>query len=66
MGRKNLRRLRCLVTAQTLANLERLAQMEGGQGVGRAVDKLVREKMIALRQPPGPWDFYRTRFKRVT
>ena len=29
MKNKNLRRLRCLVTAQTRGNLERLAQMDG-------------------------------------
>ena len=67
MGNKNLRRLRCLVTAPTMCNLERLAQMEGSQSVGKVVDKLVREKMISLRQPPGPWGaHYLTRFKRVT
>ena len=48
MGRKKLRQLRCLVTAQTAANLERLAQMGGCESIGRAVDKLVREKMVAL------------------
>ena len=66
MGNKNLRRLRCLVTAPTMCNLERLAQMEGSQSVGKVVDKLVRE-MISLHQPPGPWGaHYLTRFKRVT
>ena len=67
MGNKNLRRLRCLVTAPTMRNLERLAQMDGSQSVGKVVDKLVREKMISLHQPPGPWGaHYLTRFKRVT
>lgn len=66
MGNKNLRRLRCLVTAPTMCNLERLAQMDGCQDVGKVVDKLVREKMLSLRQPPGPWgSHYLTRFKRV-
>lgn len=46
MGNKNLRRLRCLVTAPTMCNLERLAQMEGSQSVGKVVDKLVREDDI--------------------
>lgn len=51
MGNKNLRRLRCLVTAQTMGNLERLADMDGCGDVGRVVDKLTREKMISLRRP---------------
>ena len=48
MQAKNMRRLSVLVTAQTLYNLKRLAGMEGCN-VGRAVDKLNREKMLALR-----------------
>ena len=51
MGNKNLRRLRCLVTAQTMGNLERLAVMDGCGDVGRMVDKLTREKMLSLRLP---------------
>ena len=51
MGKKNLRRVSMLVTAQTAKNLERLAQMDGQASVGRAVDKLVREKMLSLRKP---------------
>lgn len=51
MGKKNLRRVSMLVTAQTAKNLERLAQMDGQASVGRAVDKLVREKMVSLRKP---------------
>lgn len=50
MGNKNLRRLRCLVTAQTMGNLERLADLAGCENVGRVVDKLVREKMISFRR----------------
>ena len=66
MGNKNLRRLHCLVTSPTPYNLERLAQMDGSQSVGKVVDKLVREKMISLHQPPGPWsDHYLARFKGV-
>lgn len=66
MKNKNLRRLRCLVTAQTLGNLERLAQMDGCGDVGRMVDKLTRDKMLALRQSVvGPWaDRCAARFKR--
>ena len=64
---KNLRRLRCLVTAQTRGNLERLAQMDGCGDVGRMVDKLTRDKMLALRQSVvGPWAaHYVARAKRV-
>lgn len=47
--KKNLRRLNVLVTAQTLYNLQRLADMDGGRNVGRVVDKLTREKMLALK-----------------
>lgn len=47
--KKNLRRLSVLVTAQTLYNLQRLADMTGIQNVGRVVDKLTREKMLALK-----------------
>lgn len=46
--KKNLRRLNVLVTAQTLYNLDRLSKMEGDRNIGRAIDKLTREKMIAL------------------
>ena len=46
---KNLRRLSVLVTAQTQYNLQRLADMTGSRNVGRVVDKLTREKMLALR-----------------
>ena len=67
MEKKNLRRLSILVTAQTAANLERLTQIDRQASIGRTVDKLVREKMISLHQPPGPWGaHYLTRFKRVT
>lgn len=66
MGNKNLRRLRCLVTAQTMGNLERLAAMDGCEDVGRIVDKLTREKMISLRRPVEDWKrHYTERFERV-
>ena len=48
-NRKNMRRLSILVTAQTLYNLQKLADMTGSRNVGRVVDKLTREKMLALR-----------------
>ena len=46
--KKNLRRVSLLVTAQTAKNLERLARM-GQCAPGRVVDKLVRDRMVALR-----------------
>lgn len=50
--KKNLRRLSVLVTAQTMYNLQRLADMTGSRNVGRIVDKLTREKMLELK---GAW-----------
>ena len=47
--KKNLRRLSVLVTAQTMYNLQRLADMTGSRNVGRVVDKLTREKMLELK-----------------
>lgn len=55
-----------LVTAQTAKNLERLAQMDGQPSVGRVMDKLVREKMLSLRQPEAIWrTHYMGRFQEV-
>lgn len=48
MGKKNMRRISILVTAQTAHNLERPADMDGCRDVGRIVDKLTREKMLSL------------------
>ena len=53
MKNKNLRRISVLVTAQTVANLEKLAQMDGQPSIGRVIDKLVREKVLALRGEEG-------------
>ena len=50
MKNKNLRRISVLVTAQTAANLEKLAQMDGQTNIGRVMDKQVRDRMISLRQ----------------
>lgn len=47
-GRKNMRRISVLVTAQTAYNLDKLAAMCGYKEQGRIIDKLVREKMIML------------------
>ncbi len=49
MGKKNLRRVSVLVTAQTLKNLQRLANMSGYNELGLVIDKLTREKMLSLR-----------------
>lgn len=66
MKNKNLRRISVLVTAQTAANLEKLAQMDGQPSIGRVMDKLVREKMLSLRQPDDVWmTHYINRFKEV-
>lgn len=47
--KRNLRRVSMLVTAQTLGNLEKLAAMAGyGRQLGRVVDKLTRDRMVAL------------------
>lgn len=48
MSRKNLRRLSALVTAQTLYNIAKLAAMDG-RTIGQAIDKLVRDRMMLLR-----------------
>lgn len=52
MANRNMRRLNVLVTAQTAGNLEKLARMSGYGQVGRVIDKLVRDKMVSLRE----WD----------
>ena len=64
MSKKNLRRISVLVTAQTAANLEKLTQMDGNASMGRTVDKLVREKMLSLRQPELWQAHYLSRFVR--
>ena len=64
MSKKNLRRISVLVTAQTAANLERLTRMDGQASMGRTVDKLVRDRMIALRKPELWRAHYLSRFGR--
>ncbi len=49
MSKKNMRRIRLLVTAQTAYHLEELAKICGCKELGRVVDKLVREKMVSFR-----------------
>lgn len=48
MSKKNLRRLSALVTAQTLYNIAKLAAMDG-RTIGQVIDKLVRDRMLLLR-----------------
>lgn len=50
MDKKNLRRIKCTVTAQTLYNLEHMATDMGTNNIGRVIDKLTREKMISLKK----------------
>lgn len=47
--KQKTRKLTVRVTPQTAYNLDRLAQISGQKSAGRVVDKLVREKMLALR-----------------
>ena len=51
--KKNLRRLRILVTAQTAWHLEELRKICGYREAGHVVDKLVREKLLSLRSGRG-------------
>lgn len=46
--KQKTRKLTVRVTPQTAYNLDRLAQISGQKSPGRVVDKLVREKMLAL------------------
>lgn len=56
MKNKNLRRISMLVTAQ----------IDGQPSIGRVMDKLVRDRMISLRQPKEIWmTHYINRFKEV-
>ena len=56
--RRNLRKLRAVVTAQTLNNLYKLADMHGWgpNDVGRVIDKLVRDRMVYLHKRGGGYD----------
>lgn len=49
-NKRNLRRLNCKVTAQTLWNLHKLAKTaKYGDNIGKVIDKIVKEKMLSLR-----------------
>lgn len=46
-----MRRVSVLISAQTLWNLGRLAKMAGyGDNIRKVIDKLVREKMVELKE----------------
>ena len=47
---KEKRFLKAKVNPQTLYNLYRLADACGGKSVGWVIDKLVREKMLAMKE----------------
>lgn len=49
MGKKNLRRISILVTAQTAYNLQRIADMAQVKEPGMIVDKLVRDRLKLIR-----------------
>lgn len=49
-NKQNTRKISVRVTPQTAFNLERLAAMSGLKTTGRVVDKLVREKMLSLKE----------------
>jgi hypothetical protein len=53
MKKQHRQKLTVRVTPQTAYNLERLMTMSGQKTPGRVVDKLVREKMLALRGHAG-------------
>lgn len=53
MKKQHRQKLTVRVTPQTAYNLERLMTMSGQKTPGRVVDKLVREKMLALRGHTG-------------
>lgn len=49
MSRKPTRKITLRVSPQTAYNLELLMAMSGSKSVGQVVDKLVRDRMLALR-----------------
>ena len=53
MDKKNLRKIKCTVTAQTLYNHEHMAAAMGTSNIGRVIDKLTREKMIEMKSTKG-------------
>ena len=54
MGKQKTVKKTVRVTSQTAHNLEKLVQISGAKTPGRVVDKLVREKMLQLRETRRP------------
>ena len=52
-GKQHRQKVTVRVTPQTAYNLDRIVTMSGLKTPGRVVDKLVREKMLALRGHTG-------------
>lgn len=49
MSKNPTRKITVRVTPQTAHNLELLAAIAGVKSVGRVIDKLVRDRMLALK-----------------
>lgn len=49
MSKNPTRKITVRVTPQTAYNLELLAAIAGVKSVGRVIDKLVRDRMLALK-----------------
>lgn len=49
MDKKNLRKIHCTVTSQTLYNLQHMAAAMGTSNLGMVIDKLTREKMLSRK-----------------
>lgn len=58
MVKNPTRKITIRVTPQTAHNLETLMLMSGFKSTGRVVDKLVRDRMLALKgqRREGRWD----------
>lgn len=49
MSKNPTRKITVRVSPQTAYNLELLTAMSGAKSVGRVIDKLVRDRMLALK-----------------
>lgn len=49
---KNRRRQSVLLAAQTVYHLENWARLHGHRDIGRVIDKLTRDRALALREWP--------------
>ena len=49
MSKNPTRKITVRVSPQTAYNLELLMAMSGSKSVGRVIDKLVRDRMLALK-----------------